>query len=153
MLRFLSKRFGRKGGVNRHQNQATAHQSVINKNGTATTTVNGKEIPTNLKHHICCKILLLDGTDVTIFLAKKALGGDLYDEVCKKINLTTESDYFGLQFTDTTTQSHWLDYTKEIRKQVKIGPPFTFRMKVKFYSSDPNNLKDEFTRYLFFLQV
>uniref|UniRef100_A0A671KLT0 Band 4.1-like protein 5 n=1 Tax=Sinocyclocheilus anshuiensis TaxID=1608454 RepID=A0A671KLT0_9TELE len=48
---------------------------------------------------------------------------------------------------------HWLDVTKSIKKQVKIGPPYCFHMRVKFYSSEPNNLHEELTRYLFVLQL
>ncbi|KAK8373938.1 hypothetical protein O3P69_011808, partial [Scylla paramamosain] len=33
------------------------------------------------------------------------------------------------------------------------GPPYTFRFKVKFYSSEPNLLREELTRYQFFLQL
>ncbi|XP_078448967.1 band 4.1-like protein 5 isoform X4 [Lampetra planeri] len=64
-----------------------------------------------------------------------------------------EVDYFGLQFMDSAQVSHWLDHTKNIRKQVKIGPPYCFHMRVKFYSSEPNNLHEELTRYLFVLQL
>ena len=28
-----------------------------------------------------------------------------------------------------------------------VGPPYTFRFRVKFYTSDPQNLHDELTRY------
>jgi len=143
MLRFFSKRFRVRHDVNRYNE---TNRSPI------TTTGNG-QVPQNLKHYLHCKVILLDGSDVSLFVPKKSLGGELFDELCSKISLNVENDYFGLQYTDTTTQSHWLDYSKEIRKQVRIGPPFTFRLKVKFYSSDPNNLKDEFSRYLFFLQV
>lgn len=34
-----------------------------------------------------------------------------------------------------------------------VGPPYTLRLKVKFYSSEPNNLREELTRYQFFLQL
>lgn len=106
------------------------------------------------KSLITCKVLLLDGSDLTFYIHKRSLGGELYDSLCDHINLSVcESDYFGLQFTDTTSQHHWLDYSKSIKKQVKIGPPYTLRMRVKFYSSDPNDIKDEFIRYLFFLQL
>lgn len=37
--------------------------------------------------------------------------------------------------------------------QSPVGPPYTFRLKVKFYSSEPNTLREELTRYLFFLQL
>jgi len=113
----------------------------------------GTAIPNNPKQYLHCKILLLDGTDCTIYIKKNSLGGELFEELCSKINLVVESDYFGLQHTDTQSQQNWLDYTKLVKKQVKIGPPYTFRLRVKFYSSEPNKLKDEFTRYLFFLQL
>lgn len=145
MLRFFSKRFRGRHVINHSHSHSHSHSN--------TTTSSASQQPANPKHYLHCKVLLLDGTDVTLYMPKKSFGGDLFDELSSKINLTVDNDYFGLQYTDTTTQSHWLDYTKEIRKQVKIGPPYTFRLKVKFYSSEPNNLKDEFTRYLFFLQV
>lgn len=34
-----------------------------------------------------------------------------------------------------------------------VGPPYTLRLRVKFYSSEPNNLREELTRYQFFLQL
>ncbi|RCN48218.1 FERM central domain protein [Ancylostoma caninum] len=43
---------------------------------------------------------------------------------------------------------------KKLVKQVPIGPPFTFRFRVKFYTTEPSsNLKEELTRYQFFLQL
>ncbi|ELV10288.1 Band 4.1-like protein 5 [Tupaia chinensis] len=48
---------------------------------------------------------------------------------------------------------HWLDSTKSIKKQVKIGSPYCLHLRVKFYSSEPNNLREELTRYLFVLQL
>lgn len=130
MLRFLSRR-GRSSSQNRNkQNQ----KSSINKN------------------FIQCKVMLLDDTDLSINLSKKASAGDLYEQVFYSLDLI-EKDYFGLQFTDTNNVKHWLDPTKTIKKQVKIGPPYTLRLKVKFYSSEPNNLREELTRYQFFLQL
>ncbi|XP_038551192.1 band 4.1-like protein 5 isoform X2 [Micropterus salmoides] len=64
-----------------------------------------------------------------------------------------EKDYFGLRFMDSAQVPHWLDITKSIKKQVKIGPPYCLHMRVKFYSSEPNNLHEELTRYLFVLQL
>ncbi|XP_072940492.1 uncharacterized protein Dpy-30L2 [Epargyreus clarus] len=130
MLRFLSRR-GRSSSQNRNkQNQ----KSTSNKN------------------LIQCKVMLLDETDLSINLSKKASAADLYEQVFYSLDLI-EKDYFGLQFTDTNNVKHWLDPTKTIKKQVKIGPPYTLRLKVKFYSSEPNNLREELTRYQFFLQL
>ncbi|XP_035212926.1 band 4.1-like protein 5 isoform X2 [Stegodyphus dumicola] len=134
MLRFLSKRFSRstRGGKTRG-----ADGKVPSKPG---------------KNILPCKIILLDGTDLSVDVHKKDLGSALYEQVFYHIDLT-EKDYFGLQFTDANHVQHWLDPTKLIKKQVKIGPPYTFRVRVKFYSSEPNSLREELTRYLFFLQL
>ena len=177
MLRFFSKRFGR--GYRRPgtvvDSTGVSVVDGVTTTGTTTTgvtpgsstvivkasqttsstinSINSKGVhPKNL---ISCKVLLLDGTDVTFYLHKKSLGGELFDALCDHVNLvgSSETDYFGLQFTDTTSQHHWLDYSKSIKKQVKIGPPYTLRLRVKFYSSDPDDIKDEYIRYLFFLQL
>lgn len=29
-----------------------------------------------------------------------------------------------------------------------VGPPYTLRLRVKFYASEPNNLHEELTRYV-----
>ena len=38
-------------------------------------------------------------------------------------------------------------------KKTVVGPPYTLRLRVKFYSSEPNTLREELTRYQFFLQL
>uniref|UniRef100_A0AAF5RUS1 Moesin/ezrin/radixin homolog 1 n=2 Tax=Onchocercidae TaxID=6296 RepID=A0AAF5RUS1_WUCBA len=106
----------------------------------------------NSRKHCQCKVLLLDGTDMNIVIPKNAAGRELYDQVFYALDLE-ERDYFGLQFMDHYHVQHWLDPVKRINKQVPIGPPYTFRFRVKFYSSEPNNLREELTRYQFFLQL
>lgn len=130
MLRFLS----RKGRSSSQVRNNKSQKSSSNKN------------------LIQCKVMLLDDTDLSITLSKKASAAELYEQVFYSLDLI-EKDYFGLQFTDTNNVKHWLDPTKTIKKQVKIGPPYTLRLKVKFYSSEPNNLREELTRYQFFLQL
>uniref|UniRef100_A0A8D1KX70 Band 4.1-like protein 5 n=1 Tax=Sus scrofa TaxID=9823 RepID=A0A8D1KX70_PIG len=89
-----------------------------------------------------------------IFLSfqKKAKGQELFDQIMYHLDLI-ESDYFGLRFMDSAQVAHWLDGTKSIKKQVKIGSPYCLHLRVKFYSSEPNNLREELTRYLFVLQL
>lgn len=134
MLRFLSRRRAR--GVS---GQTTSSQ------------IKNQRLPSN-KNVVQCRVVLLDGTDLPIELSKKALANDLYEQVFYSLDLI-EKDYFGLQYTDSNNVQHWLDPTKPIKKQVKIGPPYTLRLKVKFYSSEPNTLREELTRYQFFLQL
>ncbi|XP_067648684.1 band 4.1-like protein 5 isoform X2 [Haliotis asinina] len=129
-FRFLSKRRTRRGGKNRTD---LGH-------------------PAKKKNVLTCTVMLLDGTDFTVDVNKKANGGELLEQIFYYLDII-EKDYFGLQYTDVHNVNHWLDPTKQIRKQVKIGPPYTFRFRVKFYSSEPNNLREELTRYQFFLQL
>ncbi|PSN44256.1 hypothetical protein C0J52_04841 [Blattella germanica] len=124
MLRFLSRRKGRNA----------------QKSSTQIKSGSQRLIPS--KHLVQCKVILLDGTDLSIDLSQVFYSLDLI-----------EKDYFGLQYTDANNVQHWLDPTKAIKKQVKIGPPYTLRLKVKFYSSEPNSLREELTRYQFFLQL
>lgn len=140
MLRFLSRRKVRNSAPDGGGGNATSSSQI-----------KSQRIAAN-KNKIDCRVILLDNTDLSIELSKKAMGSYLYEQVFYALDLT-EKDYFGLQFTDANHVKHWLDPTKAIKKQVKIGPPYTFRLKVKFYSSEPNTLREELTRYLFFLQL
>uniref|UniRef100_F7D3Q6 Erythrocyte membrane protein band 4.1 like 5 n=1 Tax=Macaca mulatta TaxID=9544 RepID=F7D3Q6_MACMU len=98
------------------------------------------------KSIITCRVSLLDGTDVSVDLPKKAKGQELFDQIMYHLDLI-ESDYFGLRFMDSAQVAHWLDGTKSIKKQVKIGSPYCLHLRVKFYSSEPNNLREELTRF------
>uniref|UniRef100_A0A8C2PXV2 Erythrocyte membrane protein band 4.1 like 4A n=1 Tax=Cyprinus carpio TaxID=7962 RepID=A0A8C2PXV2_CYPCA len=51
---------------------------------------------------------------------------------------------------------YWLDPSKTLAEHkdlITTGPPFTLYFGVKFYAEDPCKLKEEITRYEFFLQV
>uniref|UniRef100_A0A8B9V998 Erythrocyte membrane protein band 4.1 like 5 n=1 Tax=Anas zonorhyncha TaxID=75864 RepID=A0A8B9V998_9AVES len=98
---------------------------------------------------LTCRVALLDGTDVSVELPKKAKGQLLFEQIMYHLDLI-ESDYFGLRFMDSAQVAHWLDNTKSIKKQVKIGPPYCLHFRVKFYSSEPNNLREELTRHFFY---
>ena len=82
---------------------------------------------------------------------KQEKGEYLFRKVVMSLDLV-EEDYFGLQFMDKNQVPHWLDKTKKLKKQIQIYPP-TFHFRVKFYTSEPNNLVEELTRYQFFLQL
>ncbi|XP_017046488.1 band 4.1-like protein 5 isoform X2 [Drosophila ficusphila] len=155
MLRFLSRRKVRNNYVDNSRGGGGAGGSAVGGGGGAVTASGSQIKPQRIvvnKNKIDCRVILLDNTDLSIELSKKALGSFLYEQVFYALDII-EKDYFGLQFTDANHVKHWLDPTKPIKKQVKIGPPYTFRLKVKFYSSEPNTLREELTRYLFFLQL
>ncbi|XP_020809161.1 band 4.1-like protein 5 isoform X2 [Drosophila serrata] len=156
MLRFLSRRKVRNNYVDNSRAGGGGAGGSSGGGGGVGVIASGSQIkPQRIavnKNKIDCRVILLDNTDLSIELSKKALGSFLYEQVFYALDII-EKDYFGLQFMDANHVKHWLDPTKPIKKQVKIGPPYTFRLKVKFYSSEPNTLREELTRYLFFLQL
>lgn len=81
------------------------------------------------KDSIECAVIFLDDHQENFVLSKKALASKLYEQVFYHLDLI-ETDYFGLQFSDTHNVRHWLDPTKVIKKQCKIGPPYQFFFKV-----------------------
>ncbi|XP_035862649.1 band 4.1-like protein 4B isoform X2 [Sander lucioperca] len=130
-----------------HQQQVVHVPAVVSGGASVHIPAAGTE-----RNTITCRVLLLDGSDVNVDLPSKSKGQELFDQIMYHIDLV-ETDYFGLQYMDTEQVSHWLDMTKLIKKQIRDGPPYRLFFRVKFYSSEPNNLHEEFTRYLFVLQL
>ncbi|XP_069080716.1 band 4.1-like protein 5 isoform X1 [Pleurodeles waltl] len=143
MLRFFRRTLGRRS-MRKH-----AEKERLREAQRAATHIPAAG---DAKSIITCRVSLLDGTDVSVDLPKKAKGQELFDQIMLYLDLI-EKDYFGLRFMDSAQVAHWLDNTKSIKKQVKIGPPYCLHLRVKFYSSEPNNLREELTRYLFVLQL
>ncbi|XP_034990289.1 band 4.1-like protein 4B isoform X1 [Zootoca vivipara] len=163
MLRFLRRTFGRRSmqrygraaGEGDERDGAPRVASV----GASLAAPGGAPAPPHIqaaatggRAALQCRVQLLDGTEVSVELPKHAKGQDLFDQIVYHLDLV-ETDYFGLQFMDTSQILHWLDHSKPIKKQIKIGPPYTLHFRIKYYSSEPNNLHEEFTRYLFVLQL
>ncbi|XP_053507787.1 band 4.1-like protein 3b isoform X2 [Ictalurus furcatus] len=98
-----------------------------------------------------CRITLLDGSDYTCTVEKKAKGQVLFDKVCDHLNLM-EKDYFGLTYRDAEHQKNWMDSAKELKKQMRTGP-WNFGFNVKFYPPDPSQLCEDITRYYLCLQL
>uniref|UniRef100_A0AAY4CLN3 protein-tyrosine-phosphatase n=1 Tax=Denticeps clupeoides TaxID=299321 RepID=A0AAY4CLN3_9TELE len=116
--------------------------------------VRASELARDGQHsEVVCNVLLLDNTVQAFKVNKHDQGQVLLDVVFKHLELT-ERDYFGLQLADETCDSQrWLDPNKPIRKQLKRGSPHNLNFRVKFFVSDPNKLQEEYTRYLYFLQL
>ncbi|CAB1429471.1 unnamed protein product [Pleuronectes platessa] len=71
--------------------------------------------------------------------------------VCGHLNLL-ERDYFGLSYVDTDNSKNWLDPSKEIKKQIRVGS-WIMGFSVKFYPPDPSVLIEDITRYYLCLQL
>ncbi|MCI4395598.1 hypothetical protein PGIGA_G00182400 [Pangasianodon gigas] len=98
-----------------------------------------------------CKVTLLDDTLFECELDKHAKGQELFAKVCDHLNLL-EKDYYGLAVWETPAIKTWLDFTKEIRRQVR-GISYDFTFNVKFYPPDPAQLSEDITRYYVCLQL
>ncbi|XP_072924616.1 band 4.1-like protein 4 isoform X7 [Hemitrygon akajei] len=122
-----------------------------------------------------CEVLLLDETKLTLTaqqqgikgmfsdvtwiresgMQKSTKGSVVLDYVFRHVNLM-ETEYFGLRYCDRSHQTYWLDPMKTLAEHkdlINTGPPYTLYFGVKFYAEDPCKLKEEITRYQFFLQV
>ncbi|XP_061593535.1 FERM, ARHGEF and pleckstrin domain-containing protein 2 isoform X5 [Cololabis saira] len=94
----------------------------------------------------------LDDSQEFFDIDPKALGQSLLSEVFHRGNLI-ESDYFGLEFQNMQMNWVWLEPTKPVAKQVRRPANTLFRLSVKFFPPDPGQLQEEYTRYLFSLQM
>uniref|UniRef100_A0A8C2BDV1 protein-tyrosine-phosphatase n=1 Tax=Cyprinus carpio TaxID=7962 RepID=A0A8C2BDV1_CYPCA len=100
---------------------------------------------------VVCNVLLLDNTVQTFRVNKQDQGRILLDIVYKHLELT-EQDYFGLQLADDSSDSQVVAHLSlccRRRQQITCKPLF----RVKFFVSDPSKLQEEYTRYLYFLQL
>ncbi|XP_058611339.1 band 4.1-like protein 2 isoform X10 [Onychostoma macrolepis] len=100
---------------------------------------------------VVCHVTLLDGSQFSCEVEKRAKGQYLFFQVCDHLNLL-EKDYFGLSFKDNAEQRCWLDPTKEIKRQTR-NSQWQFVFSVKFYPPDPSQLMEDITRYLLCLQL
>uniref|UniRef100_A0A668A8P3 FERM, ARHGEF and pleckstrin domain-containing protein 2 n=1 Tax=Myripristis murdjan TaxID=586833 RepID=A0A668A8P3_9TELE len=98
------------------------------------------------------RVLGLDDSQEFFDIEPKAFGQALLSEVFQRGNLI-ESDYFGLEFQNMQMNWVWLEPTKPIIKQVRRPTNTLFRLSVKFFPPDPGQLQEEYTRYLFSLQM
>ncbi|KAF5400118.1 Erythrocyte membrane protein band 4.1 like 5 [Paragonimus heterotremus] len=137
IIRFFSRRFRRKKSEPAHSHLEEVASSSQNKK--------------KKKSDLDCRVTYLDGTEQTFYLPKNALASELFDIAFAYVGLNEEKDYFGLKYFGKYTM--WLDPTKGIQKQCKSKPPFQVSLLVKFFASDPHNLRDEYTRYLVVLQL
>ncbi|KAJ6669287.1 hypothetical protein lerEdw1_008096 [Lerista edwardsae] len=98
------------------------------------------------------KIKLLDNTVEVLDIESKCYGQKLLTEIYHHLNLV-ESDYFGIEFQNLQSYWIWLEPMKPIVKQIRRPKNTILRLAVKFFPPDPGQLQEEYTRYLFALQI
>jgi len=99
------------------------------------------------------KVLMLDDSITVFQVQSKAPGRILFDQACKQLSLL-EIDYFGLEYQDGHGVTYWMDVEKQLNHQVGLSTyePL-LKFCVKFYTPDPSLIEEEYTRYLFGLQI
>ncbi|XP_063162827.1 FERM, ARHGEF and pleckstrin domain-containing protein 2 isoform X2 [Candoia aspera] len=98
------------------------------------------------------KVKLLDNTQEVLDIESKCYGQKLLTEIFNRLNLI-ESDYFGIEFQNMQSYWIWLEPMKPIIKQIRRPKNAVLRLAVKFFPPDPGQLQEEYTRYLFALQM
>lgn len=101
-----------------------------------------------------CTVYLLDGLEVNISLQTPATGKHALTAALRQLDISDNSDYFGLQFVDRNRDFRWLDPVGEVRKQLKhLEPPYALYFRMRFYVPEPHQVVEELMRYHIFLQV
>ncbi|XP_037588120.1 FERM, ARHGEF and pleckstrin domain-containing protein 2 isoform X1 [Cebus imitator] len=109
-------------------------------------------LPRMQEKHLHLRVKLLDSTMEIFDIEPKCDGQLLLTQVWKRLNLV-ECDYFGLEFQNTQSYWIWLEPMKPIIKQIRRPKNVVLRLAVKFFPPDPGQLQEEYTRYLFALQL
>ncbi|KAM5228659.1 FERM, ARHGEF and pleckstrin domain-containing protein 2 [Ctenodactylus gundi] len=108
--------------------------------------------PRMQEKHMHVRIKLLDNTVEIFDIEPKCDGQVLLTQVWKHLNLI-ECDYFGLEFQNIQSYWIWLEPMKPIVRQIRRPKNAMLRLAVKFFPPDPGQLQEEYTRYLFALQL
>ncbi|XP_035812151.1 ezrin-like [Amphiprion ocellaris] len=92
-------------------------------------------------------------SELDFSIPKSTTGGQLYEQVARTIGLQ-ETWYFGLQFVDNEGLLKWIKDRKRVTDhKVKKEVPLQFKLRVKFYPENAEELIQDLTRKLFFLHV
>ncbi|XP_033624610.1 tyrosine-protein phosphatase non-receptor type 21-like [Asterias rubens] len=105
------------------------------------------------KNSYVARIQLLDNTLLELTLTPESLGQDCLDTIAQRLQLE-ETMYFGLQYINKGYKLRWVDLEKPLKKQLeKNCQDPILRFCVMLYASNVQQLRQEITRYLYFLQL
>ncbi|XP_022081283.1 tyrosine-protein phosphatase non-receptor type 21-like [Acanthaster planci] len=105
------------------------------------------------KNSFVVRIQLLDNTLLELTLTSESLGQDCLDTIAQRLQLE-ETMYFGLQYINKGYKLRWVDLEKPLKKQLeKNAQDPVLRFCVMLFASNVHQLRQEITRYLYFLQL
>lgn len=116
--------------------------------------VPGSMWPTRAKKMIAVRVQTMDA-DMEFSIPFKTTGKELFEKVANTIGLR-ETWYFGLQYSSRKENDMWIVDDKRIVDQVCISEdqqPAHFWFLVKFYPEQVDELIQEVTQHLLYLQV
>ncbi|XP_063775330.1 FERM, ARHGEF and pleckstrin domain-containing protein 2 [Pseudophryne corroboree] len=108
--------------------------------------------PKSSNQDLRSSVLLLDGTELPVEMGPKTTGQALLSQLFTNLNVV-ETDYFGIEFQTAQSQWVWLEPLKFVCKQLRKPKNAKLRLAVKFFPPDPGQLQEEYTRYLFAMQI
>ncbi|KAE8604510.1 hypothetical protein XENTR_v10014726 [Xenopus tropicalis] len=108
--------------------------------------------PKSQNHESYTNVLLLDSSTLPLEIGPKTTGQALLSQLFTHLNVV-ETDYFGIEFQTAQAQWVWLEPLKSVNKQLRKPKNAKLRLAVKFFPPDPGQLQEEYTRYLFALQI
>ncbi|XP_057303536.1 tyrosine-protein phosphatase non-receptor type 21-like [Hydractinia symbiolongicarpus] len=102
-------------------------------------------------------IKLLDNTVIDINVPLNAKGRDCLQKIGQLTGLH-ETDFFGLQFLTKKEKLRWIDLDKPLKKQLdrysaRRGRTALLVFKVQYFVVNIHALRQEITRYLYYLQL
>ncbi|XP_055332337.1 tyrosine-protein phosphatase non-receptor type 21-like [Paramacrobiotus metropolitanus] len=98
-------------------------------------------------------VQLLDNTEMECTLNEASTGEELLSHIAQRLNIR-EYGYFGLKFINKHLQYQWLALDLPLKRQLtKFAHSLFVKFSVRFYVKNATQLKDESTRYQFFLQL
>lgn len=120
-------------------------------------TVSLQQKPLLKSGELECIVQPLGRDRLDFIIKKKSIGSEIFFEVTRILELEIEQDYFGLRMNngkeaDLHEPIQWLDLTRTLSSQSKKRL-LELDFCVQYYPIHPERLFDEYTRYLFFLQI
>ncbi|OQV25862.1 Tyrosine-protein phosphatase non-receptor type 14 [Hypsibius exemplaris] len=98
-------------------------------------------------------VQLLDNTIMECTMNETSTGLDLLHHIAQRLTIG-ECQYFGIKFINRHMQYEWLDSNLPLKEQLHNCVSEVFvKFSVRFYIRNTSQLKDDFTRYQFFLQL
>uniref|UniRef100_A0A2S2R7W5 protein-tyrosine-phosphatase n=1 Tax=Sipha flava TaxID=143950 RepID=A0A2S2R7W5_9HEMI len=102
--------------------------------------------------YVIC-VELLDSTSIECTLSAESVGQECLDSVCQRLGLH-QPEILGLRYISRSRNPRWVDLSRPLKRQLdKYSCHFSLYLRVMYYITNVSFIKDEMTRYHFFLQL